>query len=577
MSARFVTGRSGLALVIAAVFCCAQEGRCQNNPAQQAGQPPINRAPISRSPRNRFNAAVLPGGNAVGPGVGSGGLGIGNGAGPVGAPGASAMADFNSLMDLITSTVDKDSWEENGTGSGQISPFKTNGVYVDAAGALRLRPGAGTATMSGVRDRGKRPSSSGGFASAGGAKPFTTANGRRAAGEADKQLARSASPMRYVSLPRLEAAIADCQRRHVKLDPEMLTLAGLQRVSYVLLYPETNDLVLAGPAGDWRPVAGGGIVSAETNRPVVRLDDLIALWRRQRSEKSAAFGCSITPRQEALARTQEFLAESAKHPIEPSQRTEWLNRLRDTVGLQDVEYFNVDPDTRLGSLLLAADYHMKLIGMGLAPGVPGVRSYLSTVKLDSHGQAPPMAVLRWWFSMPTSAVEASADHNAFAMPARCVQVLSENEMLAARGQRVHTGASDDLNRQFAESFTKNFEPLADKYPIYGELERVFELSLSLALIEREGLTEQVGWKPGLFLDADRLGLPKVKSPRAVETVVNHRVIGGTQIIAGVSGGVWVDGGKSLSLTPVSTNSTGKIVTVRKAVVEQPESLKWWWD
>ena len=33
----------------------------------------------------------------------------------------------------------------------------------------------------------------------------------------------------------------------------MQVLAGLQRIQYVFVYPESNDLVLAGPAGDWRP------------------------------------------------------------------------------------------------------------------------------------------------------------------------------------------------------------------------------------------------------------------------------------------------------------------------------------
>jgi hypothetical protein len=206
-----------------------------------------------------------------------------------------------------------------------------------------------------------------------------------------------------------------------------------------------------------------------------------------------------------------------------------------------------------------------------------VRSYLSTVKLDSRGQAPPMTVLRWWFSMPASTVEASDAHDAFAMPARCVEVLSENELLAARGQQVHTGQSEDLNRQFAESFTKYFPALADKYPIYGELERVFELALSLALVEREGLTEKVAWTPSLLLDGERLRLPKVKSPRSVETVINHRMIGGTQIIAGVSGGVWVDGGKRLAVTAAARGPDMKLATAKK--VAQPVDAKqaWWWD
>jgi general secretion pathway protein D len=45
--------------------------------------------------------------------------------GPGGLGGA-AMADFDSLIDLIVSTVDHESWMENGTGEGEIQPFPTN-------------------------------------------------------------------------------------------------------------------------------------------------------------------------------------------------------------------------------------------------------------------------------------------------------------------------------------------------------------------------------------------------------------------------------------------------------------------
>ena len=79
-----------------------------------------------------------------------------------------------------------------------------------------------------------------------------------------------------------------------------------------------------------------------------------------------------------------------------------------------------------------------------------------------------------------------------------MRVLSENEMLAAQGQRVHTGQSDPLNRQFAESFTAHFAELAKKYPVYGELRNMFDLAMAVALIQSEGLAERVGWKPTLF-------------------------------------------------------------------------------
>lgn len=537
-------------------------------------------------------AGQLPGAN-IGKGqppnaaVGNGPLGLppggnaNNGATATNGGGA-AMADFDSLIDLITSTVENESWLENGTGEGDIQPFP-NGVYVDAAGALKFRePSSKQASLTAARSRGVRssavPTKTAATVAESAAKPQAAAAKAEGVDELDR--ARQASELRFVSLSKLEAAIADCQERHVPLDPAILSLAGLQRVSYVFAYPETGDLVLAGPAGDWAGSPQGGLVSLETGRPVVRLDDLLTLWRRQRADKSTAFGCSIVPRQEALAKTQEFLNASAAKPLEPSGRRKWLAELRDTLGIQDVEYYNIDEGSRIASLLLAADYHMKLIGMGLAEGVPGVKSYLATVRNGADGSPPPMAVLRWWFSMPQSTVEASDAHDAFALPQRCICVLSENEMLAARGERVHTEQSEDLNRQFAESFTQEFDALALKYPVYGELERVFELALALAVIEREGLTEKVGWSPNLLLDEQRLRLPKSPAPKAVETVINHRVIGGRQIIAGVSGGVWVDGGRSVQVSAGNVAAVGKLTAAKKEPAKpaaDETAIVWWWD
>ncbi len=55
-----------------------------------------------------------PGGSSVPVGGGPGGLG------------GAANADFDSLIDLITSTVEYDTWMENGSGEGEIQPFPTN-------------------------------------------------------------------------------------------------------------------------------------------------------------------------------------------------------------------------------------------------------------------------------------------------------------------------------------------------------------------------------------------------------------------------------------------------------------------
>lgn len=75
---------------------------------------------------------VLDGGVSANPNVlqqlGAGGSPTGSAplsTGPGGMGGAAA-ADFDSLIDLIISTVEHDSWMENGTGEGEIQPFPTN-------------------------------------------------------------------------------------------------------------------------------------------------------------------------------------------------------------------------------------------------------------------------------------------------------------------------------------------------------------------------------------------------------------------------------------------------------------------
>jgi hypothetical protein len=483
-----------------------------------------------------------------------------------GGPGGSAMADFDSLIDLITSTVEAESWLDSGTGQGQIMPFDGNGVYVDG-GALKVERNPTDSELASIGNARSAP-----------APP------RDVDRQASALNARRPVKLRFVSLNRLEAAIAERQSERRPFDPAMLALAGLQRITLVAIFPETGDVTIAGPAGDWQIGPGASMVSAATGRPVVRLDDLLAVWRQQRASKGAPFGCSIVPRRESLADVQAFLAKSAGEAIEPSHRRLWLRELRESLGEQDVEYFSLRADTRLARVLLAADYHMKLIGMGLAPGVPGVRSYLSTVRLDRDGSPPPMSILRWWFAMPAATVAATADRDVFALPARCVEVLSENELLAARGERVHTGQSDELNRQFADSFTAEFAALAAKYPIYGELERVFELAAAVALIENEQLARRVGWSPGLLLDEQRLRLTAPTAVTSLETVVNHRVLGGKHIVAGISGGVMVDAARSqrVDSTGAASGLTAAISPTAPpaaGVDSRPTAgaIQWWWD
>lgn len=466
--------------------------------------------------------------------------------------GGAAMADFQSLMDLITNTTGKPTpgWEADG-GVGRVEQFP-QGVLVDANGFMSKSTSV--------------------------AKDGSLASVRKSAvASTGNQDAHKASNLRKVSLTRLEREVQLRNALGQPVDDIMRNLAGLRKIKYVLIYPESGDIVLAGPAGDWFADADGRAVSTEGNQPVLQLDDLIVLLRNA-TEGDATFGCSINPRNENLAKMKEYVEQSTKRPLQAGQRDAWVQKLRELVGVQDIVVFGIDPRTRVARTLVEADYRMKLVGMGLEPSVMGVTSYLDSIKVAKDGSLPPMDVLRWWFTLNYDALQATEGHDAFELVGQGVKVLSENELLTQRGERIHPGKAEELNREFAASFTKHFPALAAKYPIYGELRNVFDLALVASLIKSHDLAGQVNWHMSYFGNPEACPVELGYAPKQVDSIVNHRVINGKHVVVGVSGGVSVDARGLAQPGKIKTDSYGKIEADRNG--SKPKNLPadgWWWD
>ncbi len=474
--------------------------------------------------------------------------------GPAAARGGAELADFDSLIELIMTTVGVPTpgWaEEGGLEGAEIKEFP-GGVYVDSVGMLKkVLSTSDDARLAAVYQQ-----------------------ARTVDGNVD---VRRESNLRKVSLTRLEKQIQLSRAAGKDVNDVMRNFAGLREIKYVLVYPESGDIVLAGPAGDWRPNAEGRNVSRANGKPVYQLDDFVVLLRSAMA-KDGVFGCSITPKQENLAKTQAFLAESAKKPIAPKDRNEWLEKVRSTLGSQDIEVFGINPTSRVAQVIVEADYRMKLVGMGLEEGTAGVESYLDSIKLAKGEAAPAMDVLRWWFTIDYDSVNATKDRNAFAFSGKGIKVLSENELLNARGQRIHTGKSDDLNAQFARSFTKNFDALATKYPVYAELKNVFDLALVAAVVRAEDLPGRTGWHMCCFGDNERFPVAAGVAPKEVDTVINHRVVNKRTIIAGVSGGVRFDAKSLVKRDSIQVKPFGEMDSeLRQSTPKALPSDAWWWD
>ncbi|MHB0959240.1 MAG: DUF1598 domain-containing protein [Pirellulaceae bacterium] len=470
---------------------------------------------------------------------------------PLGAAGGAAMADFDTLIELVTSTIAPDTWDEVG-GAGAIEPFPT-GVYVDASGVLkRLGPPRNSTLLESAR------------------QVAVVDSGNRAV--------RVASELRKVSLVRLEKQL---QLRHAfgeRPAESMRLLAGLYEIKYLFVYPQNGDIVLAGPAGDWRTDSDGRIVNIETGRPVLQLDDLVVVLRNALTQRGQ-FGCAIKPRQENLAATKSFVEAWRNRAVKPSLREEWLGDLQATLGHQDIEVWGIDARTRAARVLVEADYRMKLVGMGLEEGSLGVPSYLEEVKRVG-GEPPALNVLRWWFTLNYEGIRATAARDAFQLDGSGVKVLSENELLTETGDRIHTGKSDELTSGFARSFTRHFDALADKYPIYAELKNIFDLALIAGVIRSHDIPAQVNWHMTFLADPEGYRIALGPAPKAVTSVVNSVTVNRNRFFAGVSGGVSVDTHALVNVQAVRSDEYGLLDASHAMAMPPADKLPrdaWWWD
>jgi len=470
-----------------------------------------------------------------------------------GALGGAGEADFESLIELITTTIAPESWEEVG-GPGAVKDFE-GGVYVDPDGMLRQVNAtlAYDVRLASLTSRAQHRSSV-------------------------ERGVHTASTLRCVSLNRLERALELTWAAGNRPAESMQALAGLERIRYLMVLPDSRDVVIAGPAGDWTLDQQQRWVSMSTGRPVVRLDDLVLLLRKAFGPQHGKFSCSIDPKPRNLARTQQYIDKTSRRSLPPSRaaRARWLRELRDQMGTQTITVKGINPRSRVARVIVEADLQMKMIGMGLADGTMGVNDYFDTLEHLTDGPQP-LEVIRWWFTLDYTRIDTLPNRSVFELHGNGTKVLSENEMLSQRGDRRHTGKSSLPATQFAHHFTKNFAQLAVKYAVFAELQNVFDLAMIASIIQAEDLPGRIGWVPDYLLDPAKYKVSLGRAAESVETVINHRVTQGNQIIAGVSGGVSVDPPTWLASHVAASSDDAELEYTWRRASTADESRNWWWD
>jgi hypothetical protein len=351
----------------------------------------------------------------------------------------------------------------------------------------------------------------------------------------------------------------------------MKYLAGLQRIDHVFVYPETNDLVIAGPAAGFAPDATGRMRAVDTGRPPVRLDDLIVALRT--TARGSDLGCSIDPVPQQLAAMMRFV-EANSNVTTPAHAEARYRRMAELLGMQNVRVWGVPADSHFALTLLEADYRMKLVSVDLErANVRGFRSHLSMLTPAGN------TMQRWWFVPLYDSISRNDDGTAFQFAGQRAQLMSQEEVANAEGHLRDAAFTRATTEKYAQHFTDKFPELAEAMPVFAELQNLIDLAVLGALLRKERLAQQADWSMSLFLDADGAPVEKNNVPRRIASVVNSRRENRGLIIGLVAGGVVIGAQNTVARAVVDANAAQRLGGLRNIARQQEPTAEhpWWWD
>jgi hypothetical protein len=375
--------------------------------------------------------------------------------------------------------------------------------------------------------------------------------------------------MRMVSLRGIQNAIVKANEEGREIPSDVQYLAGLQRIEYVFVDKEKNDVIIAGPAEPWKVRPDGFVVGTVTGGATMRLSDLVVALRSVEIARKDPISCSIEPTAEGRLRLQKLLRRITLRPGQNPAVYE--ASMREAFGPQTIQLTGVPTDSRFARTMVAADYEMKRVAMGLAPSqVNGFNSYLEMSKNSAHAsnQNP-----RWWMACDYDSLAKSEDGLAWKLSGQGVKTMTEIDSIDGDGTASQTGKKDKFAQAWADDMTEKYSELARRMPIFSDLQNIMDMTVVATLIVEEGLSQKANLDLDLFtVKSDDLPLSTYVTPKAVDPQCSFiRGRGGKWVVT-ASGGVDINGFEVVEKQQVDT-SLSKVCSTALAATNK----NWWWD
>lgn len=373
------------------------------------------------------------------------------------------------------------------------------------------------------------------------------------------------SNLRLISLRGMDNAIGQASRTGQALPAELRYMAGLQRIEYVILSPETNDIIIGGPGEGFKVNESGDVVGATSGTPVIHLEDfLVAMRSVDKAGSGQGVSVSIDPTEQGVKNLQKFFGylKSNGKAFDPSMES----TVSEAMGPQTVNLTGVPADSRFSQVLVAADYKMKRLSMGLESspinGFPSFMEMAQKANVRNMSSAP-----RFWMECNYQPVAKSADGNVWQLRGQGVKALTEESHFNKDGQRETGRAPNRFAARWADTMTERFDELAAAEPAFRELRNVMDLSVVAAIIRREQLSEKVGLTTPAILG---INTASYTVPKAVATQCSFVRIARSWLVS-ASGGVQINSWGVAEKTEVNPTLD------RLAAMTTPTRDSWWWN
>lgn len=386
--------------------------------------------------------------------------------------------------------------------------------------------------------------------------------------KSDAQI-KSATELRMISLKGLEAAITKAVESGEEVSSEVRYMAGLQRIEYIIVEPETKDIILAGPGEGFELNDQGVVVGSKSRTPVVQLEDfLVAVRSADAARTGQGVSVSIDPTQQGIQRLQQFFTglKRNRQSFDPSMQP----KVEKAMGQQNIRLTGVPVDSRFSQVLVAADYKMKRLGMGLEPAP--IENFPSFMEIAKKAKASRIsAAPRFWMECSYQPVAKSEDGNVWQIRGSGVKTLTEEEKFDAQGNKAGKAAKPNrFAKQWAQAMTERFEELAAAEPAFRELRNVMDISVIAAILKSEGLVQKVGLEIPSILGTQKHKVPSYSVPKVVPAQCSFVRISDSWLVS-ASGGIQLD---SWAVAK-NTEAVAEIGKVAKLAAKAGDS--WWWN